>query len=109
MVAPAAPQWAGHHAPTQAHAHHRHNPGPAARHTAAARAHDAATIGGAAGVGAVIGGIIGGKKGAIIGGSAGGAAGTGVVLSYAGEEIDIPSGAIFRFVLGQSIEIEMIH
>jgi len=70
---------------------------------------DAATIGGAAGVGAVIGGIIGGKKGAIIGGSAGGAAATGVVLSNAGEEIDIPSGAIFHFVLGQSIEIEMVH
>lgn len=70
---------------------------------------DAATIGGAAGVGAVIGGIIGGKKGAVIGGSAGGAAATGVVLSTSGEEIDIPKGATFNFVLRQPIEIKMSH
>jgi hypothetical protein len=68
---------------------------------------DAATIGGAAGIGTAIGGVLGGKKGAIIGAGAGGAAGTGVVLATHGKEMEVPAGTRFSFLLSRPIAVQM--
>jgi hypothetical protein len=65
--------------------------------------HDAAVIGGGAGVGAIIGAIADGKKGAAIGGLIGGAAGTGVVLSTEGKEVRLASGTRYRLRLEQEL------
>ena len=54
---------------------------------------EAATIGGAAAVGAIVGGIIGGVKGAVIGAAVGGG---GVIAATEGKDVEIPAGAIVR-------------
>ena len=54
---------------------------------------DAKKIGIGAGAGAVIGGIIGGGKGAATGAAIGGGAGTAMVLTSAGEPIELRPGA----------------
>ncbi len=54
---------------------------------------DAGIIGGGTGAGAIIGAIAGGKKGAVIGAAVGAGAGTGVVLTTAGDEVEVPAGS----------------
>lgn len=68
---------------------------------------DAAKIGIPAAAGGIIGGIIGGKKGAITGVVVGGGAGTAVVLTTAGEEIDLPSGTVLTMKLDQPVDIRV--
>jgi tRNA A-37 threonylcarbamoyl transferase component Bud32 len=66
---------------------------------------DAATIQGAAGVGAVVGEMLGGKKGAAIGGAVGRSAGTGVVQASKGEEIVLPQGASLELKLRAPVTV----
>ena len=68
---------------------------------------DAAKIGIPAAAGGIIGGIIGGKKGAITGVVVGGGAGTAVVLTTAGEEIELPAGTVLTMTLDQPVEIRV--
>lgn len=69
------------------------------------RKRDVATVGGAAGVGAVIGAIAGGGKGAATGAAIGGAGGTGVVLATRGDDVHYPPESHLRFVLSDAIDL----
>jgi hypothetical protein len=66
---------------------------------------DAATIAGAAALGAIIGGIAGGGKGAAIGAGAGGAAGTGAVLLTRGKAAVVESETALTFRLANPVTI----
>lgn len=68
---------------------------------------DAAKIGIPAAAGGIIGGILGGKKGAITGIVIGGGAGTAVVLTTAGEEIELPTGTVLTMTLDQPVDIRV--
>jgi hypothetical protein len=68
---------------------------------------DAAKIGAPAVGGAVIGGILGGKKGAVIGGIVGGGAGTAVVLTTAGDEVELPAGTTVRVALAEPVTLRV--
>jgi hypothetical protein len=73
----------------------------------ATKARDAKTIGIPAAGGAVVGAIIGGKKGAAIGAAVGGGAGTAVVLSTAGEEVGLASGAKLSLTLDRALDVKV--
>jgi hypothetical protein len=60
---------------------------------------DARNIGIGAGIGALVGAIADGGQGAAIGAAVGGAGGTVVVLSTAGEEINLPTGTALDVAL----------
>ena len=55
----------------------------------------------------VFGGILGGKKGALAGIVIGGGAGTAVVLTTAGDDIDLPPGTTLTMTLDQPVEIRV--
>lgn len=73
----------------------------------ATKSEDYAKIGIPTAVGGIIGGILGGKKGALTGIVIGGGAGTAVVLTTAGEDIDLPAGTILVMKLDQPVEIRV--
>lgn len=67
----------------------------------------AATVGGAAAVGAVIGGIIGGGKGAAIGAGTGAGVGAGVQVLTRGQRIKVPAETMLTFKLQSPLTIEV--
>ncbi len=67
----------------------------------------AATVGGAAAVGAVIGGIIGGGKGAAIGAGTGAGVGAGVQVLTRGQRIKVPTETMLTFKLQSPLTIEV--
>lgn len=67
----------------------------------------AATVGGAAAVGAVIGAIVGGGKGAAIGAGTGAAVGTGVQVLTRGQTLKVPAETLLEFKLQHPLTIEM--
>ncbi len=71
------------------------------------RGDDAAKVGAPAVGGAVIGGILGGKKGAVIGGIVGAGAGTAVVLTTAGDEVELKPGTPLRLRLDKPVEVRV--
>jgi hypothetical protein len=71
------------------------------------RGDDAAKVGAPTVGGAVIGGILGGKKGAVIGGIVGAGAGTAVVLTTAGEEVEIKPGTQLRLRLDAPVDVRV--
>jgi hypothetical protein len=73
----------------------------------ATKARDAKTIGIPAAGGAVIGAIVGGKKGAAIGAAVGGGAGTAVVLTTAGKEVGLGSGAKLSIALDRPLDVKV--
>jgi hypothetical protein len=73
----------------------------------ATKARDAKTIGIPAAGGAVIGAIVGGKKGAAIGAAVGGGAGTAVVLTTAGKEVGLASGAKLSIALDRPLDVKV--
>jgi hypothetical protein len=73
----------------------------------ATKSEDYAKIGIPTAVGGIIGGLLGGKKGALAGIVIGGGAGTAVVLTTAGDDIDLPSGTILAMTLDQPVEIRV--
>lgn len=73
----------------------------------ATKSEDYAKIGIPTAVGGIIGGILGGKKGALTGIVIGGGAGTAVVLTTAGDEIDLPAGTVLTMTLDQPVEIRV--
>ena len=76
------------------------------RHEAeATKTDDAKKIGIGAGAGAVIGGLLGGKKGAGTGAIVGGGAGTAMVLTTAGDEVQLQAGTQIRVDLAQPLVI----
>jgi hypothetical protein len=77
------------------------------RLAAATKADDAAKIGVPAVAGGVIGGLLGGRKGAVAGAVIGGGAGTAVVMTTAGNEIDLPVGSTLTMKLDQPVEIRV--
>ena len=58
-----------------------------------------------AGAGAVIGGLLGGKKGAGTGAAIGGGAGTAMVLTTAGEEVQLRPGTPIEVDLAQPLVV----
>ena len=60
-----------------------------------------------AGAGAIIGGIVGGGRGAAIGATIGGGAGTAVVLSTAGDEVELPGGTTLTLPLESAIDVRV--
>jgi hypothetical protein len=64
---------------------------------------DAATIGGAAALGAIIGGIADGGDGAKKGVLIGGAAGTGAVLATKGKEVQLPAGSRWTVRVSETV------
>jgi BON domain len=68
----------------------------------------AATIGGAAAIGAVIGAIAGGGKGAAIGAGTGAGAGTVYQGVTRGKQVKIPSETLINFTLEQPTEVNVI-
>lgn len=66
---------------------------------------DAKKIGIGAGAGAVIGGLLGGKKGAGAGAAIGGGAGTAMVLTTAGDEVELPAGSPVAVSLSQPLTL----
>lgn len=64
---------------------------------------DAATIGGAAALGAIIGGIADGGKGAKKGVLLGGAAGTGAVLATRGKDVELPAGSRWTVRVSETV------
>jgi hypothetical protein len=73
----------------------------------ATKARDAKTIGIPAAGGAVLGAVLGGKKGAAIGAGIGGGAGTAVVLTTAGKEVGLGSGAEVRVTIGTTLDVKV--
>jgi len=73
----------------------------------ATKTRDAKTIGIPAAGGAVIGAIVGGKKGAAIGAAVGGGAGTAVVLTTAGKEVGLASGAKLSISLDRPLDVKV--
>ena len=65
----------------------------------------AATVGGAAAVGAIIGGIIGGGKGAAIGGGTGAGAGTVASAATKAQQVQIPAETKLDFTLEQAVSV----
>ena len=65
----------------------------------------AATVGGAAAVGAVIGGLIGGGKGAAIGAGTGAGAGTVASAATKAQQIQIPAETKIDFTLQQPVSV----
>ena len=65
----------------------------------------AATMGGAAALGAIIGGIAGGGKGAAIGAGVGAGAGTGVQAATKGQQIQLPSETVLNFRLESALNV----
>jgi len=78
---------------------------PFERHSEPNHTRDAATVGGAAAVGAVIGAIAGGGKGAAIGAGVGGAAGAGDVLLTRGRPAALPSETRLSFRLRSAVTV----
>lgn len=74
---------------------------------ASTKTDDAAKIGVPAVGGAVVGGMLGGRKGAIIGGVVGGGAGTAVVLTTAGDEVEVPAGTSLRLTLDHAVVVRV--
>ena len=66
---------------------------------------DAKKIGLAAGAGAVIGGLLGGKKGAGTGAVIGGGTGTAMVLTTAGDEVELRAGTAVEVGLMQPLTL----
>ena len=66
---------------------------------------DAKKIGIGAGAGALIGGLLGGKKGAGAGAAIGGGAGTAMVLTTAGDEIELRPGTPVEVSLTQPLVV----
>ena len=66
---------------------------------------DAKTIGIGAGAGTVIGGLLGGRKGAGAGAAIGGGAGTAMVLTTAGDEVELPAGSPVAVSLSQPLTL----
>lgn len=71
------------------------------------KSHDAAKIGGGAGVGAAIGAIAGGGTGAAFGALAGAGAGTGVVLATHGAPATIGSESLITFQLRAPVVVRL--
>jgi hypothetical protein len=71
------------------------------------KSEDYAKIGIPTAVGGIVGGILGGKKGALAGIVIGGGAGTAVVLTTAGDDIDLPPGTTLTMTLDQPVEIRV--
>jgi len=67
----------------------------------------AATIGGAAAVGAVIGAVVGGGKGAAIGAGTGAGVGAGVQVLTRGQRIKVPNETMLTFKLQSPLTIEV--
>lgn len=67
------------------------------------KADDAKKVGIGAGAGALIGGLLGGKKGAGAGALIGGGAGTTMVLTTAGDEVELRSGTPVEVSLAQPL------
>jgi hypothetical protein len=65
----------------------------------------AATVGGAAAVGAIIGGIVGGGRGAAIGAGAGAGAGTVGSAATKGQQVQIPAETKLEFTLQQPVSV----
>jgi hypothetical protein len=65
----------------------------------------AATVGGAAAVGAIIGGIVGGGKGAAIGAGTGAGAGTVASAATKAQQVQIPAETKIDFTLQQSVAV----
>ena len=65
----------------------------------------AATVGGAAAVGAIIGGILGGGKGAAIGAGTGAGAGTVASAATKGQQVQIPAETNLEFTLQQPVSV----
>ena len=65
----------------------------------------AATVGGAAAVGAIIGGIIGGGKGAAIGAGTGAGAGTVASAATKAQQVQIPAETKLDFTLDQPVTV----
>ena len=55
----------------------------------------------------MIGAIVGGKKGAAIGAAVGGGAGTAVVLTTAGKEVGLASGAKVSISLDRPLDVKV--
>ncbi len=77
------------------------------RVAAGTKREDAKKIGIPAGAGAIIGGIVGGGRGAAIGATIGGGAGTAVVLSTAGDEVELPGGTTLTLPLESAIDVRV--
>ena len=69
------------------------------------RTGDAKKIGLGAGAGALIGGLLGGGKGAGAGAAIGGGAGTAMVLTTAGEEVELRPGTVVEVELAEDVVI----
>lgn len=67
------------------------------------KADDTKKVGIGAGAGALIGGLLGGKKGAGAGALIGGGAGTTMVLTTAGDEVELRSGTPVEVSLAQPL------
>ncbi len=67
------------------------------------KADDAKKVGIGAGAGALIGGLLGGKKGAGVGAVIGGGAGTTMVLTTAGDEVELRAGTPVEVSLAQPL------
>jgi len=67
----------------------------------------AATIGGAAAVGAIIGAIAGGGKGAAIGSVAGAGAGTAATVITKGQQVKVPSETLLEFKLESPVTVTL--
>jgi hypothetical protein len=66
---------------------------------------NAVLIGGGTGLGAALGAIAGGPKGALIGAGAGAAAGTAGAAATGKRQVGVPSEAMLRFTLRQSVQL----
>ncbi len=75
------------------------------RVSAAHKKRNAILIGGGTGLGAALGAIAGGPKGALIGAGAGAAAGTAGAAATGKRQVAVPSEAMLRFTLRNSVEL----
>ena len=75
------------------------------RGSAAHKKRNAILIGGGTGLGAALGAIAGGPKGALIGAGAGAAAGTAGAAATGKRQVAVPSEALLRFTLRNSVEL----
>jgi hypothetical protein len=75
------------------------------RVSAAHKKRNAILIGGGTGLGAALGAIAGGPKGALIGAGAGAAAGTAGAAATGKRQVAVPSEALLRFTLRNSVEL----
>jgi hypothetical protein len=69
------------------------------------RTRDAKKVGLGAGAGALIGGLLGGAKGAGAGAAIGGGAGTAMVLTTAGEEVELRPGTAVEVDLAEDVVV----